>query len=56
MKEKGIVVLYALQWIVYHIGVIISAPIVVGNALGLNPAEIGKLSQLTFFLTGIASL
>jgi xanthine/uracil permease len=56
LKEKGIVVLYALQWIVYHIGVIISAPIVVGNALGLNPAEIGKLSQLTFFLTGIASL
>ncbi|WP_258360128.1 uracil-xanthine permease family protein [Moorella sulfitireducens] len=56
MKEQGIVTLDALQWIVYHIGVIISAPVVVGSALGMDAAEIGKLSQLTFFLTGVASL
>lgn len=56
MKKQGLVTLDALQWIVYHIGVVISAPVVVGNALGMDAAEIGKLSQLTFFLTGVASL
>jgi len=56
-QEKGFVnLIYALQWVVYHLGVIISVPLMVGSALNLNPAETTLLLQTGFALTGIASL
>jgi len=48
--------LHALQWVVFHLGVIISVPVIVGNALGLDARGIAGLGQLCFFLTGAASL
>lgn len=56
MQERSGLWLYAVQWVVFHLGVIISVPVIVGNTLGMDPLEIAKLSQITFFLTGLASL
>lgn len=56
-QEKGFVnLIYALQWVVYHLGVIISVPLMVGSALNLNPAQTTLLLQTGFTLTGISSL
>ena len=41
---------------VFHLGVIISVPVIVGSALGMNALEIARLSQTCFFLTGLSSL
>lgn len=56
MRQETGLWLYALQWVVFHLGVIISVPVVMGAALDLDADGMGRLSQLTFFLTGLASL
>lgn len=45
-----------LQWVVFHAGVIVSAPVVLGAALQLTPAQTAALMQLSFFITGLGSL
>ncbi|SMB90599.1 Xanthine/uracil permease [Thermanaeromonas toyohensis ToBE] len=56
LQGKSGLWLYALQWVVFHLGVIISVPVIAGSALGMSAWEIARLSQITFFLTGLASL
>ena len=45
-----------LQWVVFHAGVIVSAPVVLGVALQLSPGQTAVLMQLSFFITGLGSL
>ena len=45
-----------LQWVVFHAGVIVSAPVVLGVALQLTPAQTAALMQLSFVITGLGSL
>jgi len=45
-----------LQWVVFHAGVIVSAPVVLGAALQLSPTQTAALMQLSFFITGLGSL
>ncbi|GAB4223509.1 MAG: nucleobase:cation symporter-2 family protein [Spirochaetales bacterium] len=45
-----------LQWVVFHAGVIVSAPVVLGAVLRLTPEETAALMQLSFFITGLGSL
>ncbi|MCG0277182.1 MAG: purine/pyrimidine permease [Thermanaeromonas sp.] len=56
MQDRSDWWLCALQWVVFHLGVIISVPVIVGSALGMNTLEIARLSQMAFFLTGLSSL
>ncbi|GFN21912.1 uracil-xanthine permease family protein [Thermanaeromonas sp. C210] len=56
MQGRTSLGLYALQWVVFHLGVMVSVPVIVGPALGMNTLEIARLSQTIFFLTGLASL
>ncbi|MGI9859874.1 purine/pyrimidine permease [Moorella naiadis] len=48
--------LYALQWVAFHLGMLITIPVVVGNALHLDPVGVATLTQRVFFFTGLASL
>lgn len=48
--------LYAVQWMVFHIGVILSVPVVLGAALGMDQAGTAYLMQMTFLITGLGSL
>ncbi|MGF7184934.1 xanthine/uracil permease [Desulfitispora alkaliphila] len=49
-------VLLAVQWVVFHMGLLISLSISLGVVLGLSQSEIGTLMQLSFFITGVASM
>lgn len=45
-----------LQWLMFHIGVVISVPVIVGGGFQLSPAGVENLIALTFIITGIGSL
>lgn len=49
MQGRTSLGLYALQWVVFHLGVMVSVPVIVGPALGMNTLEIARLSQTIFF-------
>ncbi len=49
-------IVLGLQWVVFHAGVIVSAPVVLGAALQLSTAQTAALMQLSFFITGLGSL
>ncbi|WP_455381888.1 purine/pyrimidine permease [Salinispira pacifica] len=46
----------ALQWVVFHAGVVISAAVILAQGLQLSPEQTGQLMQLTLLLTGAGSL
>lgn len=45
-----------LQWVAFHAGVVLSGPVILGNALQLTPDQTGSLIQLTLVLTGSANI
>jgi xanthine/uracil permease len=45
-----------LQWVVFHLGIIVSVPIILGGGYELSQAQVGELMRLTFFVTGAGSL
>ncbi|MCX7786605.1 MAG: purine/pyrimidine permease [Spirochaetes bacterium] len=51
---RGLVL--GLQWVVFHAGVIVSAPVVLGAVFQLTPDQTAALMQLSFFITGLGSL
>jgi len=56
-QDKGALnIIYALQWVVYHLGVVISVPLMVGSSLGLDAQGVQLLLQTCFVITGLASL
>lgn len=56
-QDKGALnIIYALQWVVYHLGVVISVSLMVGSALGLDAHGVQLLLQTCFVITGLASL
>jgi len=48
--------LYAWQWVAFHLGIIITVPVVLGSALNLDAMGVASLTQRVFLLAGIASL
>lgn len=48
--------IYAWQWVAFHLGIVMTAPVVLGSALMLEPMEIAALTQRVFLLVGTASL
>ncbi len=55
-KGKTGTILSALQWLLFHVGVVLSVPIIVGNGFQLGPGGVENLMRLTFFITGAGSL
>lgn len=49
-------VVLALQWVVFHSGILISGAVVLARGFSLSPAEAGDLMRLTFVITGVGSL
>ncbi len=45
-----------LQWVMFHLGIIVSVPIILGGGFELNQEQVGQLMRLTFFVTGAGSL
>ncbi len=48
--------LAALQWLLFHVGVVLSVPIILGAGFQLQPSGVENLMRLTFFITGAGTL
>ena len=46
----------ALQWVVFHAGVVIAGPVILAQGLQLSQAATGELIRLTFVITGVGSI
>jgi len=49
-------VVLALQWVMFHVGVVVTGPVILAQALHLSAVQTGELVRLTFVITGIGSI